>query len=118
MMGDTVSFRYNITNNSSFTKTKNMNYKAYIFVVKGGENIANADGVRSYNGSVSVCNYNMPQSGRSISSSQIRSGVPCLTPLSGSTVVQAGGSWSGVQSLQLLTTPIYRHSRVIRSAHT
>ena len=95
MMGDTVSFRYNITNNSSFTKTKNMNYKAYIFVVKGGENIANADGVRSYNGSVSVCNYNMPQSGRSISSSQIRSGVPCLTPLSGSTVVQAGGSWSG-----------------------
>lgn len=94
MMGETVSFRYSIANNSSFTKTKNMNYKAYIFVVKGGESLADADGARSYASQTAICRNNNAISARSVNSDQIRQNVPCVTLLNGSVSVNAGDSWS------------------------
>lgn len=112
VMGDTVKFKYTITNNSSYTKTKPMGYTAYTFVLKGGQSIATAGGARSYTtnragGSyqdTAICGSGHTQMVRSINtSSQLRPGTPCTTPVSGSNlVVEPGKSWgSGEKSLAL-----------------
>ena len=97
MMGETVKFNYSVTNRSSYTKTKNMNYRAYIFVLRGGEVIATADGARSYNTNVAICNGSGAQSARGINAGQVRTPAPCRTPLSGSVSVNAGSTWNGGQ---------------------
>lgn len=105
MLGDTVKFGYNISNYGSFTRTKSMKYKAYTFVVKGGNKLSSdvMKGPKSYISNVNICRSSTSaQDARGISAGQVRSGTPCVTALSGEATVKAGGAWdSGEKSVYL-----------------
>lgn len=98
MVGETIKFKYSMSNNSPYTKTKPMNYRSYIFVVRGDQTIANMGGARSYNSNTNICTGGA----RSISTNQLRSGTPCVSDVSGTVVIQSGDAWNGPEKAIVL----------------
>ena len=66
--GEEVSFKYNITNDSGPTKTKDIQYKVYTILLKGGQSIYKQGETVSYNKGWN----NVGCGGRGISSSQTK----------------------------------------------